>query len=188
VCDLERAEGFAEFLARLPVGQLRRLGQGFPLVPDVDPEKVPAMIDSGVAWLCEALLPSLVYNLFRADVPDGGMSGFVRDYARLFQFLAQLKERRPRLTRLLVRGALPGDKGPPLFGGCYLTATGTDAKGQAFVAGVFERLAENQDYVTWTEDALREEAELRRLTAVGYGGLSLFLVGVAVMWYVWWRT
>ena len=41
--------------------------------------------------------------------------------------------------------------------------------------------------MTWTEEALRDEAELRRLTAVGYGGLSLFVVGVVAMWYFWWR-
>jgi hypothetical protein len=189
VCDLERAEGITEFLARLPAGQLRRLGQRFPLAPDLDPEKVPAMIDDGIAWVCESLLPSLVYNLFRADVSGGDMGGFVRDYARLFRFLAQMKERRPRLTRILVRGALPSDKGPPLLGGCYLAATGADAaREQAFVQGIFERLLENQDYVTWTEEALHEEAELRRLTAIGFGGLSLFLVGVAAMWYFWWRA
>jgi hypothetical protein len=189
VCDLERAPGFAEFLARLPAGQLRRLGQRFPLAPDVEPGQVPAMIDDGLAWVSETLLPSLVYNLLRADAAGGDMSGFVRDYARLFQFLSEMKGRRPRLSRILVRGALPSDKGPPLLGGCYLTATGPDAaRQQAFVAGVFERLPENQDFVTWTDEALREETELRRLTAVGYGGLSLFLVGVAAMWYFWWRA
>ena len=79
------------------------------------------------------------------------------------------------------------ERGATLFGGCYFAATGRDAASEhAFCAGVFPLLADNQNFVSWTPEALAEEAKLRRWTAYGYAGLAvmaaLLLVGGVYFW------
>ena len=52
VCGLEQVPGFDAFIAHFSPEQLRRrVGQRFPLVPDLAPDEVPAMIEGGVKWL-----------------------------------------------------------------------------------------------------------------------------------------
>ena len=50
-----------------------------------------------------------------------------------------------------------------MFGGCYFAGTGDDPETeQAFASGVLDRLIKDQDSVTWTEDAIREDAAFLR--------------------------
>jgi hypothetical protein len=196
VYGLEVVSGFAELVQQL-VGEpsandLRGqwlLGQHFPLVPDVAPAEVPAMIRDGVRWLGETLLPALVYKLLRVEGP--GMQPdrptAWRGDVHLYWFLQEVRGRLQHLGRLLARTVAP-EAGPPLFGGCYLAGTGADAQGQAFLAGVFRRLIDNQNAVSWTADALVEEANYRRWTRMGYLWLGALAVGVILLAVSWLRA
>ena len=184
VCDLETLPGFRELIGRLPEAQRqRRLGQRFPLVPDVEPAAVPPMIDSGVQWIGRKPLPDLVDNLWRIEPEDRQPPGdVVRGNIRLYHLLRQFRERLKRLSRVLVRASAAEDGPPAMLGGCYLAGTGPDsAREQAFLPGVFRRLIESQDYVSWTPDALAEEAAYLRWTRYGYLGLGLVTAACAAL-------
>jgi hypothetical protein len=182
VCDLELEEGFRQLFQRLPENvRQQRLGRAFPLVPDVDSAALPEMFQGGMGWVCDTLFPSLVYRLFQVEPAgrhpaDQAVAGNVQ----LYQLLEQMRQRRQRLGDLLKRALRDRDGAPPLFGGCYFAATGRDpVLEQAFVAGVFPRLVECQNFVSWTPAALAEEAAFQRGTLLGYGGLGL--VGVLLL-------
>ena len=181
VCDLERAPGFREFVERFPSDQRqRRLGQRFPLVPDVDEERVPQMFEGGIAWMAQAMFPNWIYKLFRIEQSErDDVSGLVEGNGHLYQLMCELNERHKRLSRLLSRGLASDNSGPPLCSGCYMAATGKDArKEQAFVAGVFRRLPENQDFVTWTDEALKEDADAYKWATYGYVALGVAAVAL----------
>jgi hypothetical protein len=178
VCDLETAPGFAEFLHRFPTEQRqRRVGQRFPLAPDLGAgESLGDAIDRSVQWIWGTLVPTWVYRLFRVEEDNAGYERIVQGNARLYRLLAQARERQPRFAGLLVRGLAAEQEQPWLFGGCYLGATGAAPAEQAFTPGVFRRLIENQNYVSWTEAAQRGEADYRRWTRTGYTGIALAAV------------
>ena len=64
----------------------------------------------------------------------------------------------------------------PMFGGIYLAATGRDGKQQAFVEGVFQRVIESQNAVSWSPEALAEDARRSRLAVVGYAAVAVLAV------------
>src|SRR5262249_35004592 len=64
----EKVPGSREFMRRMPASQRdRRMGQRFPLLPDVETNEVPEVIQDGVNWFSHTFLPALVYNLFRLE-------------------------------------------------------------------------------------------------------------------------
>jgi hypothetical protein len=188
VCDLELAPGFGDLVQRLPEAQTsQRLGRSFPLVPDVQVEALSAMLSGGIRWACDTLFPTLVYKLLRYDPPnEAGPGDWLDGNTRLYQLLCQFRERQSRLAALLSRAVVQADPGATLFGGCYFAATGRDAGEQAFVAGVFPLLVENQNFVRWTRDALEEDAAYRRWAGVGIVGLGVLGVALASGVYYFW--
>src|SRR5262249_49991690 len=87
-----------------------------------------------------------------------------------------------RLSRILALGVARGkeDGEAPLFGGCYIGGTGAEKdRDQGFVAGVFRRLTEEEDKVSWTTLALEEEANCRRMT--GLTQVVFVVLSVAVV-------
>jgi hypothetical protein len=177
VSDLEKLPGFIELVERLPSGQaVKRMGQRFPLLPDLDNGEAPGQIESSVSWIGNTLFPSMVYSRFTVESPGGEDSTDVlKANSQLYRFLAKMRERQDRMARL-VRDSIPAVPDEPiLFGGCYLAGTGGDsASGQAFASGVLKRLIDDQDKVTWTESAMQEDASLLRLAS----GLRLAFLGV----------
>ena len=148
------------------------MGQRFPLVPDLDADEVPARIKDSVSWIGTTLFPSMVHSLFQVEVPGGeDVTEVVRANSQLYRFLAAMRDRRERLAQL-VKDCLPALPGEPiLFRGCYFAGTGPDSvTEQAFAPGVLRRLIEDQDNVTWTSDALLQDASFTRLAR----GLKFF--------------
>jgi len=186
-CDLETTPGFRDFLDRFTQqDKQRRVGQRFPLMPDVNGDALPTMIDGGVQWICNSVFPNWVYKMFRLEsTSKDEPAKLVRGNIALYQLMSQIRERQKRLSRILTRVVISDKGGPPLFGGCYLAGTGRDpAHEQAFVAGVFRRLIEEQNFVSWTDDALNTEAECNRWARNGYLFIGLLvLVGVAGLVY-----
>ena len=189
VCDLENVPGFREFLQHVPEkDRLRRVGQRFPLAPEVPGDGPLKMIDSGLQFICAAMFPSWVTRCFRLEGPgQDDMATVTEVNTRLYQAMFQLLERQRRLSRILTRGLVFKEGEPLLFGGCYLGATGANPAGeQAFVPGVFQRLIEEQNNVSWTGQALEEDAAYSRWARLGYGALGGFaalviLVGIALI-------
>jgi hypothetical protein len=189
VCDLEKAPGFADFLARFPEAQRqRRLGQRFPLAPDVEPAALPGLTESLVRWVCNNLFPAWATKLFRVEASTAEeLAAVVRGNAALFQLVQHMHERQKHYGRLVVRALAADDSAPWLFGGCYVCSTGGNAREQAFVAGVFRRLIENQNFVSWTAEALAEDEAHRRWTKYGYVGVGLTAMALLLLVWSLWR-
>src|SRR5262245_50195918 len=179
-CDLEALPGFSEFIQRVPAKERAgRLGQRFPLAPlDTGGDKVMEQVDESIHHLCNNYIRDWVYRSFQADGLEDNKATAIN--TGLYLFLDEMRARKKNLGRILTHGIAKEGPAPLLYGGCYLAATGADKdRSQAFVAGVFKRLLENQSYVTWTDEALNEDRRYHRRANVGYvllGGLALAIV------------
>jgi hypothetical protein len=191
VCDLETCPGFRTFLDSLPQGnRQRRVGQRFPLMPDLKGDLLLEAVDGSVQWVCHSFFPHWVYGLFRLESSArDDAAKIVAGNVQLYKLLSQLRDRQKPLSHILRHGLALDPKGPPLFGGCYFAGTGDGdaARDQVFLAGVFRRLIDSQNYVSWTEDALNQEVEQQRWTRWGYfllgGFIALLLVGLGYYWF-----
>jgi hypothetical protein len=191
ICDAETAQGFRSFIERFPEGERqRRVGQRFPLLPDVEEAAVPVKVQESVQWIGQSLIPYWAYKLFRVESKsDDDAAKLVEGNARMYQFMSEMRARSKRFGRIISRAAAPEKGGPPLFGGSYVGGTGTDPAGeQAFVAGVFRRLTDGQNAVSWTAEAVAEEADYLRWTRYGYVALLIFIAAVVGAGYFIWRN
>jgi IcmF-related N-terminal domain len=187
VPDLERLKGFGELIQRLPEAQRgKRMGQRFPLVSALSDGEFPSHVESSVNWIVTNLFASMVYSLFEVESNRGvdEISEVLNGNQQLFRFLGHIRERCGRLARM-VRQCLPNLPGDPLmFGGCYFAGAGDEsAVEQAFASGVFMRLIQEQDNVSWTGDAMKEDASFLRTarTAKVVLGLVVGLLLLAVV-------
>lgn len=191
VTNMESAAGFREFVKRFPAEQRqRRLGQRFPLAPDLSASDTASMVSQSTEWVCHSMFPNWIYKLFRLERSAADDAATVTEgNVELYRLMSEMRLRQKRLGQLTVRAVQPEDGGPPLFGGCYVAATGNDpANDQAFVPGVFRRLLENQNYLCWTETALEEDAAQLRWTTLGYVGIALVAaLVVGVLAWLWSR-
>lgn len=186
VSDLETAPGFRTFLEAFPERQrLQRVGQRCPLVPHLkgDGDSRAGMLESLAEWVCGSVMPGWAYKNFRLEAPgEGDAEPVMRKNAQMFLFMHHLRERQQRLGRLLARSFADDGDEPYLFGGCYLAGTGAEsAHDQAFVAGVFQRLASEENNVSWTPQALDEEASYRRWAAAGQAALGVLALATLAL-------
>jgi hypothetical protein len=192
VSDLETAPGFRTFIERFPDKQRhQRVGHRCPFVPDLDKitaETDPAraratMFDSLAQWICGTVVAGWVSKHYRLETPGrDSVSSATTDNAQLFLFMSELRQRGRRLGRLLARALTLETSEPVWFGGCYLAGTGANPESQqGFIAGVFRRLTEEEKkgLVSWTSQALSEEAGLQRW--VGALQIALGVVVVAAL-------
>jgi hypothetical protein len=191
VCDMERELGFREVLARLPEAQrLHRLGLRLPLVPDVKPEEVPGVVERGVEWVCDTLFPLLIYRLLRLPPKDAANPSLVeRGNVRLHQLLVSVWQRRLQLGHLVKRGFLSARDGQNLFGGFFFGATGTDpTQEQGFITNVMALLVENQNFVSWTAEALHEDRRYRLVTRAGYALALVLMATLFILGFYFWYS
>lgn len=185
VCDLEVARGFDQFRSGFRADMLKqRIGQRVPLVPVGEPEEVGALVGNAARWIGLSVLPAWILRFLKLDAgPDarqtpGASSAHNRS---LYLLMRGVFERGPRLAEILARGVPPvGGRDEygavPMFGGIYLAATGRDGKQQAFVEGVFQRVIESQNAVSWSPEALAEDARRGRLAVAGYSAVAVLTV------------
>ncbi len=196
VCDVETAPGFADFIQCFQDKQRhQRVGHRSPLVPDLDTwagarggdgtKARAAMLDGLGQWVLSAVVSGWVGKHFRMEVPGrDDVTSVTQANAQLFLFMNELRERRRRLGRLLARGFVLENGVPLWFGGCYVAGTGPDPEGQqGFVAGVFRRMIEEEKkgLVSWTAEAVADEAGYQRWIGLGQIGLAVFLAVVVVV-------
>jgi hypothetical protein len=186
VCDLEQLAGFREFVERLPEERRhRRLGIRFPYAPAGADAKVAERIEDGVRWVCQSLLPPLVFRLLRLSGSGRAAPAELEGNVLLYHFLQEMRDRWQALSHLLVRGMAPAADEPALLGGCYLAGTGPERRGErAFLGNVVQQLVDSQNGVAWTGAALNEEREYRRLVKCGYLGMGLFIAAVLLVAYL----
>jgi hypothetical protein len=185
VCDMETIPGFRELiLGRSLEDRLRRFGQGFPLAPDLTGEATLEETKKAVDAMCTDLYQEWVYSQFHLEQPEGeDLADSVAANSRLFDLLTEMHKRRQQFSRV-VAGALAGrdGEGPLLFGGCYNAGTGTEREGgQAFVSGVIRHLPKNQNYVSWTDEALAQDANDHRVASLGYTFLAILCLAVVAL-------
>lgn len=186
VCDLEQGPGYSDIISRLPEKMRHlRMGLGFPLAPDLEATQVPTMIESGARWICDTLVPTLVYKLLRLDLSDPTLrQGSYQSNHRLYLLLYEMRRRQNRLAGMLSRACERDDHALPMLGGCYLGCTGRHpVNEQAFVTGVFPLLVDNQNFVSWTREAVAEDALFSRWTLFGYVGLAGLTVAFLILAY-----
>ena len=189
VCDLENLPGFRDLIERLPDDQKRRrMGQRFPFIPDIDRASLPARLEDAIRWIAHRLLPAQVTTLWQVETVSGlAMADALRGNIRLYQLLQQVRERYPRLARILAHAVLADETQPAMLGGCYLAGTGPNFRSeQAFIPGVFRRLVESQDLVSWSPELIARENRYSRWARTGFIGL-IFLVAacVVLMGFMW---
>lgn len=187
LCDAQYERGFARLAAQFPEGSgpARLLGQNFPLAPDVPAAEVPAVIESGLRWVADSMLPLVLGRLIRREGEGEGVdrATAVRGNVELYRYLIAMRQRVYRLARLLALALAPDGAQPPLLAGCYIAGTGQDEREQAFLAGVLRRAVEQQNTVRWSADALAEDRAYHRYAVAGYLALIAFLaLVVAVLW------
>jgi hypothetical protein len=194
-CDLETARGFAEFRGSFTPEALKkgRIGQRLPLVPDISAADVPDLIDRGIEWIGQSVLPAGILRFLRLEPPAGEPAASPATHdahnRNLYLLLNQVYLRGPRLARLLSRGLPAGTSQPsadtldslPLLGGCYLAGTGRGPDDQAFAAAVIQRLIAGQSSVSWTGAAIAQDARDRRAAAIGSMAMAAIVVAGAVL-------
>lgn len=193
ICDLETAVGFREFRNNFPAEMLmQRVGQRVPLVPELPAQEIPKLYDQAAHWIGQTVLPKWVLQFLKVDATADirktpGVSA--PHNASLYFLLREMYLRSPRLGKLLARSVTVADPGDtetlPLFGGCYLAATGKTERETAFVSGVFSRLTESQNYVSWLPKAFHDERSYGRYTIIGYLLSALLMVAtIALMYWI----
>jgi hypothetical protein len=195
VSDLETAQGFDEFRLGFRADMLKqRIGQRVPLVPVGKAEDVSGLVGNAARWIGLSVLPAWISRFLRLEVgPDVRQTpGVSNTHNRnLYLLMHAVFERGPRLAELLARGIPPVGgtdelASVPMFGGLYLAATGRDGKQQAFVEGVFQRVLESQNAVSWSPEALADDARRNRVAAVGYVLVALLVaVTIAAVYWLW---
>jgi hypothetical protein len=193
VCDLEAARGFDQFRSGFRPDMLKqRIGQRVPLVPVGEPAEVGALVGNAARWIGLSVLPAWILRFLKLEAGSetrqtpGAGSAHNRN---LYLLMRGVFERGPRLAEILARGVPPVGGADeyglaPMFGGIYLAATGRDGKQQAFVEGVFQRVIESQNAVSWSPEALAEDARHSRLAVAGYAAVAV--LAVAAVGAGWW--
>lgn len=180
VVGLENESGFRELVRR--VGRERSGVQRFGQRYDVRSVATAEELASLCAHVC-GTFEDWVYTLFREQ---GALSrpGNTRLYSLLCKVRTHLKG---RLSDVLAKGygheLIGSDSDALFFSGCYFAATGESEDRQAFVAGVLQKLMEEQEEIEWTRRAVTAERRWRALAMVGLaldGILLLTLVGMVI--------
>ncbi len=175
---LEQIDGFSELVERLPAEQVRkRMGQRFPLVPNLTVDEFGEKVEDSVEVVTGTLFPSMIHTMFQVESQGiEELDEVLRSNIQLFRLLHGIVERGERMGRFL-RDCIPTLRGEPvMFGGCYFAGTGRDsATQQAFASGVPMRMIkEDQDSVTWTEEAMDQNVTASRMA--GRVRLALILI------------
>ena len=180
IADLEGERGFSELIRR--VGRERaisqRFGRGYPLRTLATSEDLAAL-GAHVTGAFE----DWIYMLFREDDAIS-RPGNPLLYSLMCKIRCNLKG---RLTDILANsyGHEPqtaetaADK--TLFSGCYFSATGDREEQQAFVAGVIDKLEDEQEEIEWNEEAIRIEHRFHWLTYLAWGLSALLFAGLVMM-------
>jgi hypothetical protein len=178
VVGLEQENGFRELVSR--VGADRAAAQRFGNRYSIWNPPLPEHMEALSAQACGAF-EDWVYSLFR-EAGALNKPGNTRLYALLCKIRRNLQT---RLTNILVAGYTTEGENEPapellLLSGCYFAAAGEgEGEGrQAFVKGVFDKLADQQEELEWSTAALVQEQRLRMLATFGFLVDTILLIAL----------
>jgi hypothetical protein len=158
VVDMEELPGFSDFVQRQTAKQLRhRRGSGFPMSTRLERKEILREIRHSLNWVCSTYMQDSIYDVLQNETAANmDVAPLFVGNSRLVLLLADMNDRADALSSIIEHAI----SAPDLFrySGCYLAATG-GAGSQAFVAGVFEKLAKEQSSVTWTAAAKEEDVQ-----------------------------
>jgi hypothetical protein len=176
ICGLEFLAGFPEFVLPLDAEtRMLPIGRSFPFLPDLSRDEIANLIEKGVRWISDVVFPAEVYKLLHVETPTTGPKlKVVGDNVQLFRLLSEVRDRQKLLGQILVRGFIQGPAEPAMLGGCYLAGTGLEpSTEQAFVPGVFLRLLQNHELVSWRPEVVAEDESAHRWANFGYTALGI---------------
>ncbi len=189
VCDLENLPRIERLIqAFSPEQRLVAMGRTFPLSPDLDTSGRVSLVEQGVEWIGNCLIPPIILRLFRLEAPgESGLAEVVEHNDRLVEFLARTGERWKRLSRILGRFVSLDGKGALMLGGCHVACTGHDPeREQAFVGGVIQLLVDGQDYVSWTPLAIEDDRSNARLARLlNLASAAIAILATVAIFFLW---
>ncbi len=174
VVGLEKERGFRELVLR--VGREKAIKQRFGRRFDVHAIPTKSELQALSVHVC-GVFEDWAYLLFREE-----RSLMRPGNTRLYELLAKVRcEWKLKLTDILTGGfgCEPGKAGEAtsnFFSGCYFAATGDTADRQAFVKGIMDKLAEEQELIEWTTNA--KQANQRVSVAANIG--MILTLGLAI--------
>ena len=191
--DMEDLQGFVEFIKRSPPKNLElRIGQRFPALSRLTPPEIKKGSHPIAAYACTSYLrQQIVYPTFQVETNlNRRRRDSLPENDRLFQWLDEMTSRAELLGHILAEVVVPNDNTVLRYIGCYLAATGDGSEHHSgYVAGVLERLQDEQSSVAWTKEATAQDAEFHALARRYFiltGVLSLVLVGL-IAWLIYRR-
>lgn len=182
VSNCDRDPGFRELMRR--VGRERAAKHRFGHSFDVRSAATYDALNVFAERVC-GVFEDWIYSLFR-ESDALTRPGNTRLQGLLCHVRSELKE---RLARVLSGGFgyLPerghGDD-VVHFSGCYFVANGARDDRHAFVRGIVDKLAREQEEVEWTDRAERDDRRHAVLVNVGIGVALLLTVSAGVLLYL----
>ncbi len=193
-CDFEKVRGAKEYIAGLSENERhQRLGQRLPLSPALLPEDIPLLGKELGQWIGQTLFPSWIYRILsinpQAEAADPKAThASIKENSNLYSLMREAHLRHERISGILRSGFFNRSKSsePPLFGGCYIAATGVAPHEQAFVRGLFGRFRDEQSRLFWTTEAFVEDKRYRSLRTMAL--LASFVTFIAVGGLIYYLT
>lgn len=186
VTGFEDDAGFLEFVKRVgaEMAAENRFGKGCDNIWSLPVSERLSSVGSHAVGAVE----DWVYMLFQKD-----NSLKHRYNSRLYMLLCRTRGKFLENLRRVLAGGFGFDASVDpelvdtqfLFGGCYFGAVGSRADKQAFIKGVFQRVAEREGQLEWTPEALEQDQGYRfsaNLFAL-LGFLSILSIAGVMLYY-----
>ncbi len=177
VTGLDTLPGARDFLTRFAIDRkTQRLGKGYPLCPDLPPDRAPDSVEANSKWVLNHLLPYWAFRQFQTERHGEPTEPATKTNAEIFHFLNAVRQRADAFGRFA--GRVAAGEGVR-FGGCYLTARIQEfGNAPLFMDEFFKKVASTQGAVAWTDAAYAEDSGYRSATRFGYLMLFLLVAGV----------
>jgi hypothetical protein len=178
---MEELHGFAEFTERGCKLDKRfrdsRAGSRFPIGHPVDEAAAKWVVDKGFEWF-----RGWIYSAFAEDIASPANT-------KLYRLLGDFDERRARLEFMLKQALGDAKEVDQVrLTGCYFCATGSDARRQAFIHGVLQKLITEQEHVAWDESRLRDDTRRRGLAQAVLAAIAVLVAADGfLLWQIWRR-
>lgn len=180
VVGMEEEPGFFELVRRMGRDKAAgRLGQRFSIGNPPTGDRLKA-----VSTHACGLFEDWVYKLFREKQESTQVGN-----RKLFSLLCGVRHHvQSRLASVLGRGYAVNPSNDAqatnalFFSGCYFAAAGKTEDRQAFIQGVFRKLADEQDELEWTDEAVRRDDRYRTLSSVVWAVDAALVLGLILLW------
>ena len=104
---------------------------------------------------------------------------------RLYELLAKVRLGwKSKLSEILKHTVGVGEASNaddlPLYSGCYVAACGETPDRQGFVKGLLDKLKDEQEFVEWTDQAIRQDKTRKKLIKAGLAFTAILMLAAAI--------